>query len=69
MSMTRQDFRVIAEVFREFRPQEVNMHQRMAQWVLLRDEVAYALTRHARGFDREKFVAWTERPFNARSQG
>ena len=68
MSMSKQDYEVIAEELRRTRPEESGMSQRLAQWVLTRDAIADALNRKNLRFQRELFINWTERPFNARSQ-
>lgn len=60
MSMSRKDFRVVAEALRRVRPNESTDPGAYAQWRLDRNFMEVDLTVHYRNFRQDKFRDWTE---------
>lgn len=61
MTMTRKDYRVVAEALRMARPDKETEPGRYYQWQLDRLVVANELRIHYSNFKRGVFIDWTER--------
>ncbi len=62
MSMTRKDYRVVADSLRQTRPNRRTDPGPYETWRRVRDDLAVELRVANSNFNREKFIDWTELP-------
>ncbi len=61
MSMTRKDYRVVAEGLRLTRPNQATDPGAFHMWQTARNQVAVELKLNYRNFNIDKFMEWTEK--------